>query len=452
MLDNCSRLVKKALEMGADDAEAFVLWRSGMEHTVEKNEFKLVASYDSVGRALRVIKDNRLGFSYSTDLNNDEPAVKKALAISKFGKELKDFSFPTAKKAPDVEKVFDPKLAELPADYGVEGCEEIVRGAREVHNDVNVTKAWVRYGLEEHSVANSQGLEVEDKVTYLYTEVDAVLKDKGVSTGTDSYWSKLMDADFRSIGRECAQWAVMTQDPKEIEGGKMTVLFHPMALRDMLEFIMAPALYADKARKGESAYSDKVGQMVAQEDISIYDDPTISNGPNSGSIDDEGTPSSRTDIISNGKLQSFLYDSLTASEFSEDSTGNALRVARLSQDRQFKEPPAISARNFILKGPEKKWDDLIAEVDNGVLVNAVLGAHTSNPASGDFSVSSPRIMRIQDGELTHSVAAVMLSGNLPSLFTNVSGMGDDRKTMKGAIGALGIIAPTVRFEGIQVTP
>jgi PmbA protein len=260
-----------------------------------------------------------------------------------------------------------------------------------------------------------------------------------------------MDADFHAIGKECAQWAVMTQDPKEIEGGKMTVLFHPMALRDMLEFILAPALYANKARKGESAYSDKIGEMVAQEDISIYDDPTIPNGPNSGSIDDEGTPSSRTDIISDGKLQSFLYDSVTASEFSEDSTGNALRVARLSQDRQFKEPPAISARNFILKGPEKKWDDLISEVDNGVLVNAVLGAHTSNPASGDFSVSSPRIVRIKDGELTHSVAAVMLSGNLPSLFANVSGMGDDRKTMKGAIGALGIIAPTVRFEGIQVT-
>lgn len=451
MLDNCSRLVKKALEMGADDAEAFTLWRSGMEHTIEKNEFKLVASYDSVGRALRVVKDNRLGFSYSTDLENDEPTVKRALAVSKFGKELKDFSFPTSGKAPDIEQVFDPKLAELPAEYGVEACEDIVRGAREVNKDVNVAQAWVRYGSEEHSVANSQGLESKDRVTYLFTEVGTVLKDKGVSTGADTYYSKLMDADFHAVGKESAQWAVMTQDPKEIEGGKMTVLFHPMALRDMLEFILAPALYAHKARKGESAYSDKVGEMVAQEDISIYDDPTIPNGPNSGSIDDEGTPSSRTDIISNGKLQGFLYDSLTASEFSEDSTGNALRVARLGLDRQFKEPPTISARNFILKGPEKKWDDLIAEVDSGVLVNAVLGAHTSNPASGDFSVSSPRIVRIENGELTHSVAAVMLGGNLPSLFANVSGMGDDRKTMKGAIGALGIIAPTVRFDGIQVT-
>ncbi|MCK4443919.1 MAG: TldD/PmbA family protein [Thermoplasmata archaeon] len=451
MLDNCSRLVKKALEMGADDAEAFVLERSGLEHTLEKNEFKLGASYDSVGRALRVIKDNRLGFTFSTDMESDEPMIKKALAVSKFGKELKDFSFPTAGKAPDIERVFDPKLAELPSEYGVEGCEEIVRGAKEVSKDINVAKAWVRYGSEKHSVANSQGLELEDSVTYLFMEVDSVLKDKGVSTGVDSYWSKLMDADFHAIGKESARWAVDTQDPKGIEGGKMTVLFHPMALRGMLEFILAPALYADKARKGESAFSDKMGQMVAQEDISIYDDPTMPNGPNSGAIDDEGTPSSRTDIISNGELRSFLYDSLTASEFSEDSTGNALRVARLGVDRQFKEPPTISARNFILEGPEKKWDDLIAEVDNGVLVNSVLGAHTSNPASGDFSVSSPRILRIENGELTHSVSAVMLSGNLPSLFANVSGMGDDRKTMKGAIGALGMIAPTVRFEGVQVT-
>ena len=451
MLDNCSRLVKKAIEMGADDAEAFVLRRSGMEHTIEKNEFKLVASYDSVGRALRVVKDNRLGFSYSTDLDNDEPTIEKALAISKFGKELKDFSFPGPGKAPDVEKVFDPNLAELPSDYGVEGCEEIIRGAKDVNRDVNVTKGWVKYGLEEHYVVNSNGLESKDKITYLYSEIDTVLKDKGVSTGTEAYWSKLMDADFNAIGRESAKWAVMTQDPKDIEGGKMTVLFHPMAIREMLEFILAPALYANRARKGESAYSDKVGEMVAQEDISIYDDPTLPNGPNSGSIDDEGIPSSRTDIISKGQLQNFLYDSLTGSEFSERSTGNALRVSRLGQDRQFKEPPVISARNFILEGTEKRLDDLIGEVDDGVLVNAVLGAHTSNPASGDFSVSCPRIVRIERGELTHSVAAVMLGGNLPSLFGRVSGLGDDRKTMKGAIGALGIIAPTVRFEGIQVT-
>ncbi len=451
MLDDCSRLVKRALDMGADDAEAFILRRSGLEHTVEKNEFKLVASYDSVGRALRVVKDNRLGFSFSTDLDNDEPIIKKALAVSKFGKELKDFIFPSPGKAPDVEKVFDPRLAELPPDYGVEGCEEIVRGAKEVNEDVNVTKGWVRYGLEQHYVVNSNGLESEDKVTYLFSEVDTVLKDKGVSTGTESYWSKLMDADFNAIGRESARWALMTQDPKDIEGGKMTVLFHPMAIREMLEFILAPALYANRARKGESAYSDKVGEMVAQGDISIYDDPTIPNGPNSGSIDDEGTPSSRTDIVSNGELKGFLYDSLTGSEFSEKSTGNALRVARLSQDRQFKEPPVISARNFILEGSEKRLDNLIGEVDQGVLINAILGAHTSNPASGDFSVSSPRVVRIEKGELTHSISAVMLGGNLPSLFSSVSGLGDDKKTMKGAIGALGIVAPTVRFEGIQVT-
>ncbi len=451
MLDNCSRLVKKALEMGADDAEAFVLERSGMEYTLEKNEFRLGASYHSVGRALRAIKENRLGFTFSTDMENDEPMVEKALAVSKFGKELKDFSFPSAGKAPGVERVFDSRLAELPPEYGVEGCEEIIRGAKDVNENINVTKGWVRYGSEKHSVANSHGLESEDSVTYLFIEVDSVLKDKGVSTGTHSYWSKLMDADFHSIGKESAKWAVDTQDPKGIEGGKMTVLFHPMALREMLEFVLAPALYADRARKGESAFSDKVGQMVAHENVSIYDDPTMPNGPNSGRIDDEGTPSSRTDIISNGELRNFLYDSMTASEFSEDSTGNALRVARLGMDRQFKEPPTISARNFTLEGPEKKWDDLIAEVDNGVLVNSVLGAHTSNPASGDFSVSSPRILRIENGELIHSVSPVMLSGNLPSLLADVSGMGDDRRTMKGAIGALGIIAPTVRFEGVQVT-
>ncbi len=452
MIDNCNRLVKRSLKMGADHAEAFVLERRGLEHTLEKNEFKLIASYDSVGRALRVVKNGRMGFSFTTDMDDDDSPIERALATSNFGKELKDFSFPVGGKVPKTEKVCDPELAALPVEYGVEGCDEVLRGAKEARRDINVTKTRIRYGSEAIAVANSQGLESQDKVTYLFVEADTVLKDKGVSTGTDAYWSKLMDADFAEIGRTSAQWAVDTSNPKKIEGGKMTVLIHPMALRDMLEFILSPALYADRARKGESVYSDKLGEMVAQGNISICDDPTIPNGPNSGSIDDEGTASSRTELISNGKLLGFLYDSITASEFSERSTGNSMRVARLSEDRQFKDPPTISARNLILEGPEMSFDDLISEVDDGVLVNAVLGAHTSNPASGDFSVSSPRIMRIEKGELTHSVVAPMLSGNMPALFRNVSAMGNDRKVMKGAIGALGIIAPTVRFEGVQVTP
>lgn len=230
----------------------------------------------------------------------------------------------------------------------------------------------------------------------------------------------------------------------------MTVLLHPLALRSMMEFVLVPALYAERARKGESVYSDRIGEMVANEGVSFFDDPTMPNGPNSGMIDDEGTPSSRTELIVNGKLESFLYDNVVASEYSEKSTSNAMKVARLSNIRQFKYPPRVCARNFVVEGPEKSVDDLIAETNDGVLVHGILGAHTSNPASGDFSISSPRLLRIKNGEISNPVTSVMISGNFPELLKNMSSLGDDRRSMKGSMGALGIISPSARFEDVLV--
>lgn len=450
MLDNCVRLVKKALKAGADDAEACVLERRGLEHKLEKNYVKLATAEISVGRGLRVMKDHRLGFSFTTDMNNDDAPVEKALSISRLGKELKEFSFPSGAKTSVVEKTYDRRLADLPLDYGVQACEEGIRGALEVDKEINVTGGRVRYGVETLYVANSRGLEAEDRVTYLFAEVDTVLKRNGVSTGTETYWSKQMDADFSEIGKRSARWTLDTSNPKKMEGGKMTVLFHPLALRSMMEFVLVPALYADRARKGESVYSDRMGETVADEGISFFDDPKMPNGPNSGMMDDEGTPSSRTDLIVKGKLESFLYDGLVASEYAEKTTSSAMKVARLSNIRQFKYPPRISARNFVLEGSGKPVDDLIAETSDGVLVHSVLGAHTSNPASGDFSVSSPRLLRIENGEISHPVTSVMITGNFPKLLSNISGVGDDRRRMKGSIGALGIISPSVRFEDVLV--
>jgi PmbA protein len=450
MLDNGIRLVKKALVRGADDAEACILVRKGLEHKIEKGKVKLATAEDSVGRGLRIVKDHRLGFSFSTDMNNDDALVEKALSLSRLGKEMKEFSFPSKGKTSTVENTFDKRLADLPLDYGVECCEEGIRGALDVSEEINVTSGRMRYGSEALYVANSRDLEAEDRVTYFFAEVDSVLKKNGVSTGTEVYWSKQMDADLYEVGKRAAQWAIDTANPEKMKGGKMTILFHPLALRSMMEFVLVPALYADRARKGESVYSDRIGETVADEGISFFDDPTMSNGPNSGMMDDEGMPSTRTDLIVNGKLESFLYDGLVGSEYSENSTSNAMKVARLSNIREFKYPPRICARNFVLEGPQNPLDELIGETNDGVLVHGILGAHTSNPASGDFSISSPRLLRIKNGEIVNSVAPVMISGNFPELLKNISGLGDDRRNMKGSMGALGVISPSVRFEDVLV--
>ena len=124
----------------------------------------------------------------------------------------------------------------------------------------------------------------------------------------------------------------------------MSVIFTPYALSSLLEFITIPAMYGGCAHKGESVYSDKVGETITTEELSIVEDSTLPGGLNSAAVDDEGVPSKRTELVSDGVLQSYLYDLSTAIEFDQTPTSSGLRTERLAGGRSFKALPCTKSR------------------------------------------------------------------------------------------------------------
>ncbi len=156
-------------------------------------------------------------------------------------------------------------------------------------------------------------------------------------------------------------------------------------------------------------------------------------------------------MLCNGVLEGFLYSQSTALEYDAQNTANAMRVERLSSSRNYKSPPVVKARNIILEGEKTKYDTLISQVDEGVLVYDVMGAHTSNPVSGDFSVNSSILFKIEKGEIVHPVKSAMLGGNFHECLQNISGIGDDYKLLSGGLTPAGFYIPSVGFNGIRVT-
>jgi PmbA protein len=159
----------------------------------------------------------------------------------------------------------------------------------------------------------------------------------------------------------------------------------------------------------------------------------------------------RLELIKNGILKGFMFDIDTASKFDTQSTGNGLRCERWATSRSYKAPPKTVCRNFVVEGNSKKVEDLISEVENGLLVYEVLGAHTSNPASGDFSVNSSSLFKIEKGEVAYPVKSAMLSGNLPECLKKVRGIGDDYKHKTGGLSPVGFYIPTYCLDGVTVT-
>ncbi|MGC9345943.1 MAG: metallopeptidase TldD-related protein, partial [Candidatus Bathyarchaeales archaeon] len=136
-------------------------------------------------------------------------------------------------------------------------------------------------------------------------------------------------------------------------------------------------------------------------------------------------------------LHNFIYDNYTAKKEGKESTGNASRAGYLST-------PTVEATNFHLKPRKKSPEELLSEVDDGILVYYLQGAHSSNPASGEFSVVATPAWRIEKGEIAHATRGVMLAGNIFQVLTNISALANNERK----IGQL--IAPWVLVENIKV--
>jgi PmbA protein len=200
--------------------------------------------------------------------------------------------------------------------------------------------------------------------------------------------------------------------------------------------------------RGESVYSKRLGKKVAHSKFSLVDDPTMDGGLGSSPFDDEGEPSRAFRPIKNGVLASYLFDRGGASEFGKKPTGSAMRMHPFD-GRSYKSPPGISARNVRVEAPSIRTKKLLAGIDDGLLLHDMMGVHTANTVSGDFSVTSTVLFRIRKGALEGPVAPVSIAGNLHAALKAGITLGDD---IKQTSGEAAISIPSVRFDGFSVTP
>jgi len=139
-------------------------------------------------------------------------------------------------------------------------------------------------------------------------------------------------------------------------------------------------------------------------------------------------------------LKHFLYDSYTANKVGVESTGNAFRGGLAP----YTSTPVLAATNFTLMQGNKSPESLINEIDNGLIVHGVQGAHSSNPESGEFSVIATPAWKIEKGSIAYAVKEAMLVGTIFDILKSVSALGNNTRK----IGRL--VAPWIRVENVKV--
>ncbi|MBI5695818.1 MAG: TldD/PmbA family protein [Nitrospirae bacterium] len=224
---------------------------------------------------------------------------------------------------------------------------------------------------------------------------------------------------------------------KKATSGMFPVMLDNIVASEFLG-VLAGSFSAESLQKGKSMFADRLGKVVCSPLITILDDALLPGGAGSRAFDDEGMPSRTTPLMVEGRLEGFLHNAYTAKKAGCTSTGNGSRGG-------FRSLPGVGSTNLYIKNGDVSPKDLIASVKSGLLVKEVLGMHTANPISGDFSVGVSGLW-IEGGKVSHPVREAAISGNVLTMFSEVDAVGDDLR-MVGGIGAPSILLRPVSVSG-----
>jgi PmbA protein len=454
LLASGERALKALARSRADEGEVFMQKGWGRSYTLEGGSIKYGSFGGDFGLGVRVVKDGRLGFGYCTREKDLGRTIKAAVSMCRISPRT-GFRFPEPGRAKTPKKTFDPAILDLQDPDGLSMVKEMLDGAREVSNILSFPGGGVGFGAEAFCVLNTRGVAAADRGTYLSAGLSTMLGKEGspqVSTGSFDDFTRTSRLDMEGIGARAAQLAVDSRGARPLDKpGTMDVVMAPDAFSELAEYLLASSFCGDRVSRKESHYTGKVGERVAHEGLTMLDDGLLADGPNTAAVDDEGVPSSRTSLMSGGVVKGFIYDVTAAEESGRAPTGNGARVERFGSDRSFKVTPRTRVQNLVMKWERRRsLDDILGEIKNGVYVHELLGSHTANIVSGDFSVGSPLLFRVRKGEVREPVQGAMLAGNLFDALKSLGGMADDFRNVTGSLSSVAVKTPSVWLTGINV--
>lgn len=439
--------VEKALKNNATQAEAYATLSNRISILTSNDRKSGIKSRSGSGEeikglSIRVVIGKSLAYSHTTILDEKsiEETVKTAIKLAKIKDPDPEFkTLPSPKKPTQVEGIFDPKILTPPIEETFEELRKILSEGLEANPNFNTISSNISFTSTERAIYNSLGVEVSFRETIVSAGVSILGEKNGIrSLGWEGEASReLNKINLRKYLEEAIEKVKIGFKVDRIESGEKTVIFSPEALESLMEFAFIRAIDAYNVQEGKSYLTGKIGEIVASEKLTVIDDGTLKGGLRTTPTDVEGVPSQKTIIIENGILKNYIYDSYTAHKENKESTGNAFR--------QFRTPITIAPKNQIIKGEEVKLEELIREVSEGIIINGVMGAHSTNIATGAFSITANPSYVIKKGEIIGQVKGCMIAGTFKELLEKYTEQGDDVK-QRGSL-----IAPSIKFEKVRIT-
>jgi TldD protein len=409
------------------------------------------------GVGVRAVSGEKTAFAYSDEISFDalQDAAKATRAIAAAGQVRRVKASSEKSKIVPLYKEVDP-IASLPSQDKVALLEKLEKKCRAL--DPRVTQVMASLGGEYEVVliARADGGVAADVRPLVRLSVQVIAEQNGRREsgsgggGGRTDYSHFTDAALDQYAKQAVSQALANLEARPAPAGTMTVVLGPGWPGVLLHEAVGHGLEGDFNRKGSSAFAGRMGQRVASPGVTVVDDGTLPGRRGSLSVDDEGTPTSRTVLIEDGVLRGYMQDSLNARLMKMPLTGNARResFAHMTMPRM--------TNTYMLAGAHDP-QEIIRSVKKGLYATNFGGGQV-DITNGKFVFSTAEAYLIEDGKVTQPVKGATLIGNGPDALTRVAMIGNDLALDSG-IGTcgkegqsvpVGVGQPTLRIDGLTV--
>jgi TldD protein len=306
-------------------------------------------------------------------------------------------------------------------------------------------------------VANNEGILSGDVRPLVRLNVNIIVEEDGKiekggsgGGGRFGYEYFLKDGMAMSYVEEALEQALINLKAEAAPAGTMPVVLGPGWPGILLHEAIGHGLEGDFNRKETSAFSGRIGERVAAEEVTVVDDGTIENRRGSLNVDDEGTPTSSITLIERGILKGYMQDKHNARLMGVAPTGNGRRES-------YAHLPMPRMTNTYMLGGNHDPEEIISSVDKGIYA-VQFGGGQVDITNGKFVFSASQAYKIENGKITTPIKGATIIGNGPDVLTRVSMVGNDMALDSG-IGTcgkdgqsvpVGVGQPTIRIDDITV--
>jgi TldD protein len=455
--NDIARLLDSVMSRSVDSADIYFQFSHHESWSLEDGIVKDGGYGIDQGAGIRAISGEKTGFAYSDEIVMPAlaEASRAARAIAREGRDGQLQAWHTS-RATQLYSPTDP-LAGLDDSRKVDLLERIDKEVRGLDPRVSQVMVSLAATHDIILVAATDGTLNADVRPLVRLNVSVIVeengrREQGFAGGGGRFgydWFLEKDRAF-GFGKEAVRQALVNLEAVEAPAGSMIVVLGPGWPGVLLHEAIGHGLEGDFNRRGTSAFSGRIGEVVASPLCTVVDDGTLPGRRGSLNIDDEGTPTQSTTLIEKGVLVGYMQDKLNARLSGGKSTGNGRRES-------FAHMPLPRMTNtYMLAGPHTH-EEIIASVDKGLYASNFAGGQV-DITSGKFVFSASEAYLIENGKITRPVKGATLTGSGPEVLTRVSMVGDNLELDSG-IGIcgkdgqsipVGVGQPTLRIDALTV--